>query len=238
VQAQTAFEYQELNTALQLAAQKIQALEAQLAAARAAARHSPRAPPPPIRRPPNCATAMTGCAVCSKVSASPPLKQQPDAVQERLLSALSDLRVSENSRRRLADALMQLAEVSIDSPKPFQTPEAAAEQRLSSRPRKREQVLVAASAAPAPAAEPASLQDARIVSLKPELGIAVLSVGSRDGVKPGMPFEIFREDKPIAKILVTEVRSSVSGAVVQELANKADPVKVGDRGKVDINRSF
>jgi hypothetical protein len=34
------------------------------------------------------------------------------------------------------------------------------------------------------------------------------------------------------------VRSSVSGAVVQELANKADPVKVGDRGKVDINRSF
>jgi hypothetical protein len=53
-----------------------------------------------------------------------------------------------------------------------------------------------------------------------------------------MPFEIFREDKPIAKVLVTEVRNSVSGAVVQELANIVDPVRVGDKGKVDTNRSF
>jgi hypothetical protein len=82
------------------------------------------------------------------------------------------------------------------------------------------------------------LKDARIVSLKNELGIAVLSVGVRDGVKPGMPFEIYREDKPIAKVLVTEVRNSVSGAVVQELANIADPVQVGDKGKVDTNRSL
>ena len=133
---------------------------------------------------------------------------------------------------------MELAEVSIDFAKTVPAPDTAAEQRLSAALEGAEKVLVSASAAPAPVAEPASLQEARIVSLKPELGVAVLSVGSRDGVKPGMPFEIFREDKPIAKILVTEVRSSVSGAVVQELANKADPVKVGDRGKVDINRSF
>ena len=55
----------------------------------------------------------------------------------------------------------------------------------------------------------------------------------KDGVKPGMPFEIFREDKPIAKVLITEVRNSVSGAIVQELANPADPVRVGDRGRAD-----
>jgi hypothetical protein len=53
-----------------------------------------------------------------------------------------------------------------------------------------------------------------------------------------MPFEIFREDKPIAKVLVTEVRNSVSGAIVQDLANVSNPVRVGDKGKVDTNRSL
>jgi hypothetical protein len=72
--------------------------------------------------------------------------------------------------------------------------------------------------------------------LKNELGIAVIGVGARDGVKPGMPFEIYREDKPIAKVLVTEVRNSVSGAVVQELASVTDPVRVGDRAKAAVNR--
>jgi hypothetical protein len=238
VRAQSAFEYQELNTALQLAAQKIQSLEAQLATAlgrgealaqSAAAANQEAAE---LRdRHDRLRGLLEGLGIAA-------LEQQPEAVQERLLSALSDLRVSETSRRRLADALMQLAEVSIEFAKTVPAPDAAAEQRLSAALESTEQVLVAASASPAPSVEPASLQEARIVSLKPELGVAVLSVGSRDGVKPGMPFEIFREDKPIAKILVTEVRSSVSGAVVQELANKSDPVKVGDRGKVDINRSF
>ena len=82
------------------------------------------------------------------------------------------------------------------------------------------------------------LQNARVVSLKNELGIAVLSLGAKDGVKPGMPFEIFREDKPIAKVLVTEVRNAVCGAVVQELAAANDPVRVGDRGRVDLNKSL
>jgi hypothetical protein len=82
------------------------------------------------------------------------------------------------------------------------------------------------------------MQNARVVSLKNELGIAVLSIGAKDGVKPGMPFEIFREDKPIAKVLVTEVRNSVCGAVVQELASTNDPVRVGDRGRVDLNKSL
>ena len=74
-----------------------------------------------------------------------------------------------------------------------------------------------------------------MVSLKPELGIAVISLGRRDGVKPGMPFEIYREDKPIAKVLITEVRGAVAGAVVQELANPSDPVRVGDTGRAEIS---
>jgi hypothetical protein len=75
-----------------------------------------------------------------------------------------------------------------------------------------------------------------VVSLKNELGIAVLGVGARDGVKPGMPFEVFREDKPIAKVLITEVRNTVCGAVIQETSSPKDQVRVGDLAKISLNR--
>jgi hypothetical protein len=82
------------------------------------------------------------------------------------------------------------------------------------------------------------LHNARVVSYKDEQGVVLLNLGARDGVKVGMPFSIFREDRPIAKALVVEVRKSVCGAVVQEVINNKVPVQVGDRGKVAIDRSF
>lgn len=235
--AQSSFELQELNTTLQVAAAKIQKLESELAAAKdrnAALTQSAAASSQEAAELKDRYERLRGLLEGLGIGA---LENSKDQTQDRLLASLGDLRLSETSRRNLADSLMELAEASLQFAKTVPNPEAAAAGRLSQALSRAEGVLTAASA-PAPEAQPADLQNARIVSLKPDLGIAVLSVGSRDGVKPGMPFEIFREDKPIAKVLVTEVRSSISGAVVQELANAADPVKVGDKGKVDINRSF
>ncbi len=239
VRAQTSFELQELNTTLQVAAQKIQALEAQLTASK------------------DKNDALTQSAAASNQEAIDlkdryerlrglleglgiaALESSPEQTQQRLLASLSDLRIAETSRQKLADSLMELAEASLQFAKTVQNPETVTGDRLQKALVKAEATLAAARARHEESTQPAAdLQDARIVSLKNELGIAVLSLGSRDGVKPGMPFEIFREDKPIAKVLVTEVRNSVSGAVVQELANLADPVRVGDKGKVDTNRSF
>ncbi|HCN79101.1 MAG TPA: hypothetical protein DIT13_18195 [Verrucomicrobiales bacterium] len=234
---QQSFEIQELHTTLQVAAQKIQALEARLAAAESrneALAQSAAAANQEAGELKERHDRLRGLLEGLGIAA---LENNQDQLQERLLTALGDLRVSEASRRDLADTLMELAEVSIEFARQSKGVESEASDRLSKTLARAEEVLVAASSAPLEA-EPANLQDARVVSLKPELGIAVLSVGSKDGVKPGMPFEVFREDKPIAKILVTDVRRSVCGAVVQELASKADPVKVGDKGKVDINRSF
>lgn len=240
-QAQTAFEVQELNTTLQVAAQKIQSLESQLAASKDrtdALTQSAAAANQEAAELKDRYERLRGLLEGLGITA---LENSTEQTQNRLLAAISDLRIAETSRQKLAESLMELAEASLQFAKTVPNPEAVAGDRLSKALAKAEAVLGAASAPPQTEEQgtsPANLQDARIVSLKPDLGIAVLSVGALDGVKPGMPFEIYREDKPIAKILVTEVRSSVSGAVVQELANAADPVKVGDRGKVDINRSF
>jgi uncharacterized phage infection (PIP) family protein YhgE len=235
--AQSALEIQELNTTLQVAAQKIKDLEAQVAAAKdksdalaqsAAAANQEAAELK--ERYERLRGLLEGLGIAA-------LENSTDQTQERMLAALSDLRISETSRRKLADSLMELAEASLQFAKGISNPEPVASERLSKALNQAESVLTAAATRPAEL-QTTDLQDARIVSLKPDLGIAVLSVGARDGVKPGMPFEVYREDKPIAKILVTEVRGSVSGAIVQELANPADPVQVGDRGKVDTTRSF
>jgi FtsZ-binding cell division protein ZapB len=236
-QAQTSFELQELNTTLQVAAQKIQALEARIASAKdkndalaqSAAASNQEAAELKDRYE-RLRSLLEGLGIAA-------LENNREQTQDRLLSAVSDLRISEDSRKKLADSLMELAEASLVFAKTVQNPDAVAGDRLQKALVKAEATLAGASSRVAEDTAPtADLMDARIVSLKNELGIAVIGVGARDGVKPGMPFEIYREDKPIAKVLVTEVRNSVSGAVVQELASVTNPVRVGDRAKVDITR--
>ena len=85
--------------------------------------------------------------------------------------------------------------------------------------------------------EPGQLADAKIVSVKPDLGVAILNVGVDSGAKPGMPFAVYRGDRPIANVLVTDVRQTLSGAIVRELFSAADPIQVGDIGRVDTNHS-
>jgi hypothetical protein len=239
VQAQTSFELQELNMTLQLAAQKIQTLETAMAASKdknAALAQSAAASNQEAIELKDRYDRLRGLLEGLGISA---IETNPEKTHERFLASLSDLRIAETSRQKLADSLMELAESSLAFAKTVATPDAITGDRLQKSLLTAESTLAAASARPFESTAPAAdLKDARIVSLKNELGIAVLSVGARDGVKPGMPFEIYREDKPIAKVLVTEVRNSVSGAVVQELANIADPVQVGDKGKVDTNRSL
>jgi outer membrane murein-binding lipoprotein Lpp len=151
-------------------------------------------------------------------------------LQQTLLTALSDLRILEQQKRQLADALLGLSESALTH---TNAPgDAAARQSLEQRLADAEKALVSLRGE-AQQESTGNLQNASIVSLKDELGIAVLNVGSKHGVHPGMPFAIYRQDKPVARALVVDVRSGVSGAIVQELVNPNDRVKVGDVGKVE-----
>lgn len=233
-------ELQELQTTLQVAHAKIQELEKQLAAAKeqntglsqgAAAANAESTQLKENHE--RLRSLLEGLGIGA-------LENSTDQVQERLLTSLSDLRIVAGQKKEVSDALVGLAEASMLFARSAQTTDAEAKKALETALAKGDQVLRAANnaggAADATAAK--SLHEARVVSLKQELGVAVLDVGSRDGVKPGMPFEIFRGDKTVARVLVTDVRKGVSGAVVQEVMNAADPVKVGDQGKVESNRTF
>ncbi|MEY4591412.1 MAG: hypothetical protein RIR18_307 [Pseudomonadota bacterium] len=153
-------------------------------------------------------------------------------LQQRLLSALSDLRILNQQKQALSAALVSLSESSM----------LLAKQAVDIDPALRKQVEESLSVADKQLASlkaentvvaDVDLQSAKVVSLKSDLNVAVLNVGSRHGVHPGMPFSIFRQDKPIAHALVVDVRNGICGVVVQELISSDEPVKVGDTGKVE-----
>lgn len=228
----------ELQTTLQVAHAKVQELEKQVAAAReqnAALTQSAAAANAEAGQLKENYERLRGLLEGLGIGA---LENSTDQVQERLLTALSDLRIITDHKKKITECLVDLAEAALMFAKTAPSADPEAKKKLDAVISSSEQVLRTIGISGDDGAPPKGLHDARVVSLKSELGVAVLDVGSRDGVKPGMPFEIYREDKPVARVLVTEVRKGVCGAVVQELMNQADPIKVGDRGKVDPTRTF
>jgi hypothetical protein len=157
-------------------------------------------------------------------------------LQDRLLSALNDLRLLDTRNRDLADALLNLSQAALDYAKAAPPVDGEPKKELDAKLAQAEKALASLQSEPAPAQE-SDLLDARVVSLKEDAGIVVLNVGTRHGVHPGMPFSIFRQDKPVARALVVDVRQDVCGAVVQDQVSKDEPVKVGDTGKVDAAKS-
>ncbi len=80
-----------------------------------------------------------------------------------------------------------------------------------------------------------TVDEARVLSIDSESGLIVINAGSRAKVEVGMPMEITRGDQAIALAVVTDVRKSVSGLLVQKHLNPALSVSVGDRVSVTTN---
>ena len=158
------------------------------------------------------------------------------ALQDRLLTAASDILILTNQNKALTNALIELSQATLDYAKAAPPVDGAPKQQLDARLAQAEKAIAATQNEAAPAHDTALL-DARVVSLKEDAGVIVFNVGARHGVHTGMPFLIYRQDKPVARALVVDVRQDVCGAVVQDQVSKDEPVKVGDSGKVDAAKS-
>jgi hypothetical protein len=156
-------------------------------------------------------------------------------LQQKLLSALSDLRILDRKNRSLTEAIILLSESAVayakDAP-------AATEEKKQSLNRSLGVVeKTLAGSEPNTGSHNVDLQNVSVVSLKNELGIAVLNAGSKQGVHPGMPFAIFRQDRAIGRAMAIDVRPNICGAVIQDIMSQNEPVKVGDVGKVEATKS-
>jgi hypothetical protein len=158
----------------------------------------------------------------------------PSALEQRLLQAVNALRQSESARDALSKSLVRLVRVATEYAK---KPDAEAKLVLEAELKLADEALTravvgdmldkaAANAGPAP-----DLMNGKVSAVKPELGCVVINLGSKHGVKVGMPFEVRRGNKVVATVRVVDARQTFCGTVVQNLVSDKDPVKLGDAVK-------
>jgi hypothetical protein len=165
------------------------------------------------------------------LDAASPDKQRLD---DRLLKAVSDLKLVQDQKDKLTDQLIRLNEAVLRYVKSASSVDGDARMALETEMRSSTQALGVAGA---PGAETnptpvSTLTDARVISVKDDLALIVANIGRRQGVKIGMPFQVWHEGKNIGIVRVVDVRDGIAGAVFQSL-DPSQKVKVGDDLRVD-----
>jgi hypothetical protein len=155
-------------------------------------------------------------------------------LEQRLLKAVGDLKIVQDQKDKLSDQLVRIDEAILRYLKNASSVDGDARMALEAEMRSTNQLLGGPGAAqPAATAEPAgSLMDARVISVKDELALVVANLGRAQGVRIGMPFQVWHDGRQIGIVRVVDVRESISGAVIQSL-DPSEKVKVGDTLRVD-----
>jgi hypothetical protein len=153
-------------------------------------------------------------------------------LEQRLLSAVSDLRLLEKERERYRDQMLGLSEAIIHLLKTSTGGDALARMEVEAQLRSSGELATKSQNS---SEEAATLMDGRVVSVKEEWSLVVGNIGEKQGVKIGMPLRVMRSDKVIATLRVVDVRQRICGAVIQEM--DSGKIIVGDRLRVDARKS-
>ena len=68
----------------------------------------------------------------------------------------------------------------------------------------------------------------KILEVNPDLRMVILDGGVRRGLRNGMRLVVLRDQKPVARLIVVDVRAAVAGAVIEEARDRKEPA-AGDR---------
>lgn len=146
------------------------------------------------------------------------------SLQTRLLDAVSDFRISQKTNQALTAQLVEISEAAI-----------AYMKSSDAEPRKRLESALAAGSRQIrknteianPTATP--LGEAKVVSFKSDLGLAVVNAGKLSGLRLGMPVHFVRKDRSVAKGVIVDCREQITGILITApAASEADSVVVGD----------
>jgi hypothetical protein len=152
-------------------------------------------------------------------------------LEQRLLAAVSDLRLLQKEREQYRDQVLGLSEAVLHLLKTSTGGDAQARMEVEAQLRSSSELATKAQSS---AEETATLMDGRVVSVKEEWSLVVGNIGEKQGVKIGMPLRVLRADKLIATLRVVDVRQRICGAVIQEMGS--GKIKVGDRLQADARQ--
>jgi hypothetical protein len=158
-------------------------------------------------------------------------------LEQRLLKAVSDLKIVQNEKDKLADQLVRLTEAVLRFLKKAESIDGDARMALETEMRATSEALgvPGGSAKQLAEAQPvaATLTDGMVISMKEELALVIANIGREHGVKTGMPFQVWHGTDRVGIVRVVDVRDKISGAVIQDLNGNKAKIRVGDRLKVD-----
>ncbi len=156
-----------------------------------------------------------------------------NSLEQRFLAAVNDLRLMDEQRRKLSEALVGLNESVQRYLKGVVSGDTEARMALETHLRAVNVTLGRpGEEITEGTATQATLSDALVISIKEELSLIVTNVGGSHGVKVGMPFQVIRADREVGTVRVVDVREKIAGAVVQNLSSEKEKIRVGDRLRV------
>jgi len=154
-------------------------------------------------------------------------------LEQRLLAAVSDLRLVQKERENLRDQLLGLNEALLRYLQTSQGGDAEARMDVETQLRKTNELV--GRSIPQwrdQAQEPrSSLMDGSVLSVKDQWSFVVANIGQQHGVKIGMPLRVMRGEQKIATLRVVDVRQRICGAVIEDSGK--EKIKVGDRLQAD-----
>lgn len=153
------------------------------------------------------------------------------SLQIRLLDAVNDYRISEKNNAALTEQVVTLSEAAIGYMK---TPNAASKAQLEKSLAAADRIINQANKLEQPV--PVPLSNAKVVSFKTELGLAVLNAGKLSGLHMGMPLSFVRKDQLVAAGVVVDCRDQIAGVLVTSTASGIESVTVGDTIKIEPNQ--
>jgi len=166
----------------------------------------------------------------------PTVEGNDGALEQKLLAAVRSLRLAKKDNEDLKAALIRLSEAVMALLRTVEEIPAESRLALETEMRGSSELLGAPQGAVEVESVEPTLQDAMIVDVREDLSTVAINVGEKHGAKIGMPFQVYRGNESIGTVRVIIVRERVSGAVIQSLKSDKNPVKAGDRLRVDAQR--
>ena len=157
-------------------------------------------------------------------------------IEQRLLTAVSDLQLAQEERDEYRDQMLRLNEAMWRYLKTAQSGDAQARLDVETQLRGVNALATRSTNAPPNSAQP-GLMDGSVISVKDEWSFVVGNLGETQGVKIGMPLRVMRGDQKIATLRVVDVRQKICGALIQEMDSAKEKIKVGDRLQVDAQQN-
>ncbi len=155
---------------------------------------------------------------------------------ERLRTAVADYQVAREKLQTLEGTSTQL----VNSVQKYISTAVAAdpEERAEVEIRVRElEAALGYRQKPERKIERGSPQNARIVSIDNETGVAVINAGESANVRTGMKFQLERAGRQLGEATVATTRPDVSGLFINTLLDNNNRVRPGDTARVITDQS-